>query len=64
MRQTDITSRERPGDNFKWNDADFLRPTLAQGERYWLGNQWAKKSGRFPTINEIMKGVMEEEKAH
>ena len=54
------SSRERPGDNFKWNDSDFLKPTLEQGEKTWLGKQWSRRNdrlGSFPSINEIIRGV-------
>ena len=68
-------SRTRPGDNFRWNDHDFLRkPSLKEGEKNWLGKKWSDsikdkegkhRSGRsfsLPSVTDIMEGIQKQEK--
>ena len=76
MRITTIAERNRPGNNFRWNDNDFLRkPTLKEGEENWLGKKWEEamvdKEGKkrdeyydfsLPSVTEIMVGIQKQEK--
>jgi len=70
MRSNTTTDRNRPDDSFKWNDVDFLKPTLEQGTYAWLGKKWQKATFKkypkrgggsdffvYPSVLEIMVGI-------
>jgi len=77
LRLNTTANRTRPGDNFRWNDNDFLRkPSLKEGEFNWLGIKWSDsikdKEGKhrvqrfgglsLPSVTEIMVGIQKQEK--
>ena len=69
MRSLNLSDRARPNTNFRWNNANLLRPKNSlhweSGKINWLGKQWMELTGmELPTLLDILKGIQEEEKIY